>query len=80
MRKINTTLIADEWERQNVHRVLNRGENYHQLRRAISYANFGKLRFKTEYEHFHGRFEFGKTPETIDMEAILQQLLCPRSI
>ncbi|MEL6472407.1 MAG: Tn3 family transposase, partial [Cyanobacteria bacterium J06623_4] len=36
--------------RQNVHRVLNRGENYHQLRRAISYANFGKLRFKTEYE------------------------------
>ena len=26
------------------------GENYHQLRRAISYAGFGKLRFKTEYE------------------------------
>ena len=107
IRKINTTLIADEWEniqrilvslalktvtqsvivgklsayarknrtkralweydniikslylldyidsltlRKNVHRVLNRGENYHQLRRAISYANFGKLRFKTEYE------------------------------
>lgn len=36
--------------RQNVHRALNRGENYHQLRRAVSYANFGKLRFKTEYE------------------------------
>ncbi len=34
--------------RQNVQRVLNRGENYHQLRRAVSYANFGKLRFKTE--------------------------------
>jgi TnpA family transposase len=34
--------------RQNVQRALNRGENYHQLRRAISYANFGKLRFKTE--------------------------------
>ena len=27
---------------------MNRGENYHQLRRAVSYANFGKLRFKTE--------------------------------
>ena len=190
IRKINTTLIADEWEniqrilvslalktvtqsvivgklssyarknrtkralweydniikslylldyidsltlRQNVHRVLNRGENYHQLRRAISYANFGKLRFKTEYEqqiwgdcarlitnciiyyntailsdvmmhgdfssdearvaalslvspvawqhiNFHGRFEFGKVPETIDMEAILQQLLHSRSL
>lgn len=36
--------------RHNVQRGLNRGENYHQLRRAISYANFGKLRFKTEQE------------------------------
>ena len=36
--------------RQNVHRVLNRGESYHQLRRAVSYANFGKLRFKSEHE------------------------------
>ncbi len=36
--------------RKNVHRALNRGESYHQLRRAISHANFGKLRFKTEYE------------------------------
>jgi TnpA family transposase len=36
--------------RRNVQRALNRGENYHQLRRAVSYANFGKLRFKTEYE------------------------------
>ena len=34
--------------RQNVQRALNRGENYHQLRRAIAYANFGKLRFRTE--------------------------------
>ncbi len=24
--------------------------NYHQLRRAVSFANFGKLRFKTEAE------------------------------
>ncbi len=36
--------------RQNVTKALNRGENYHKLRRAVSYANFGKLRFKTEYE------------------------------
>ena len=28
----------------------NRGESYHKLRRAVSYANFGKLRFKTEHE------------------------------
>jgi len=34
--------------RTNVQRALNRGENYHQLRRAISYANFGKLRFRSE--------------------------------
>jgi len=36
--------------RQNVQRALNRGESYHQLRRAVSYANFGKLRFKSEEE------------------------------
>jgi hypothetical protein len=34
--------------RRNVQRALNRGENYHQLRRAVSYTNFGKRRFKTE--------------------------------
>ena len=36
--------------RQHVHTALNRGENYYKLRRAIAYANFGKLRFKTERE------------------------------
>jgi TnpA family transposase len=36
--------------RQHVQKAMNRGENYHQLRRAISHAGFGKLRFKTEYE------------------------------
>ncbi|MGA7932778.1 MAG: Tn3 family transposase [Kovacikia sp.] len=36
--------------RRNVQRALNRGEGYHQLRRAVSHANYGKLRFKTEYE------------------------------
>ena len=33
----------------NVQQAVNRGESYHQLRRTISYANYGKLRF-TEYE------------------------------
>jgi TnpA family transposase len=36
--------------RKNVQKALNRGESYHKLHRAISYANFGKLRFKTENE------------------------------
>ncbi len=36
--------------RANVQRALNRGEQYHQLRRAVSYANFGKLRFRTDEE------------------------------
>lgn len=36
--------------RQSVQKAMNRGENYHQLRRAISHAGGGKLRFKTEYE------------------------------
>lgn len=36
--------------RQNVQQALNRGENYHQLKRAVSFANLGKLRFKSEYE------------------------------
>jgi Tn3 transposase DDE domain len=30
--------------------LLYSGESYHQLSRAVSYANFGRLRFKTEYE------------------------------
>ena len=42
--------IDDPPLRENVQRALNRGENYHQLRRAVAYANFGKLRFKTEHE------------------------------
>jgi hypothetical protein len=36
--------------RRSVHRSLNRGESYHQLKRAIAYANLGKLRFTTEYD------------------------------
>jgi hypothetical protein len=44
------TLVHSPPLRRNVQRALNRGENYHQLRRAVSYANFGKLRFKTEYD------------------------------
>ena len=36
--------------RANVQRALNRGESYHQLKRAISYANFGKLRYRSEQD------------------------------
>lgn len=36
--------------RRYVQKAMNRGENYHQLRRVISHAGGGKLRFKTEYE------------------------------
>jgi len=28
----------------------NRGENCHQLKRSVAFANFGKLRFRSEYE------------------------------
>lgn len=112
--------------RQNVQRVLNRGESYHKLRRSVSYANFGKLRFKTEQDqqiwgecsrlltnciiyynasilsnmlnyregngqnsdmmkrispvawqhiNFYGRYEFNKNQESIDMGAIIHELL-----
>jgi len=106
---------------------MNRSESYHQLRRAVSYANYGKLRFKTEYAqqlweecsrlvtnciiyynatilssllsykertgdsqgaallqqvspvawqpiNLHGRYEFRKLPEAIDIDAIVQEL------
>src|SRR5699024_3794439 len=36
--------------RRNVQRTLTWGESHHKLRRAVSHANFGKLRFKTEQE------------------------------
>ena len=36
--------------RQNVQKALNRGEAYHQLRRAISHENSGKFRVETEAE------------------------------
>ncbi len=113
--------------RRNVQRALNRGESSHQLRRAVSYANYGKLRFKTEYEqqlwgecsrlvtnciiyynasilsdllaykertgeergaallrqvspvawqhvNLHGRYECRKSPEAIDIQAIVEEL------
>lgn len=113
--------------RHNVQRVLNRGESYHQLRRAVAYANFGKLRFHTPYEqnlwqecsrlitnciiaynatilsdllqnhqrtgnahqsellrrvspvawqhiNLHGRYEFNKPPQVVDVASLVQQL------
>ena len=114
--------------RRHVQKALNRGESYHKLHKAISYSNFGKLRFKTEGEqqiwnecgrliancvifynatilsnvlqyqtergdsiaateleqispiawqhiNFHGRYEFTKTVQPIDIEAIVQELV-----
>ncbi|MBF6612488.1 MAG: Tn3 family transposase [Chloroflexi bacterium] len=114
--------------RKNVQRALNRGENYHQLRRAVSYANFGKLRFRTtedqelwhecsrlitnciifynssilsrlwshkeatgnmagaaliaqvspvawQHINFYGRYEFTTNPPSIDLDAVVQELV-----
>lgn len=114
--------------RQNVQLALNRGESYNKLRKAVAFANFGKLRFKTEHEqqiwqecsrlitnciifynatilsnllehresigdiegaaqlrkvslvawqhiNLHGRYEFTKPQDVIDMQAILRELL-----
>ena len=36
--------------RQSVQRALNRGEQYHQLKRALNEANAGKLRYATDVE------------------------------
>ncbi len=36
--------------RRNVQLALNRGKNYNKLRKAVAFANFGKLRFKNEHE------------------------------
>lgn len=111
--------------RRNVQKALNRGESYHKLRKAVSFANFGKLRFKNEndqhiwgecsrllsnciifynasilsnmlayqetkgldsdvmkqispvaWQHinFYGRYEFNIQQESVDMDAIIQEL------
>ncbi len=36
--------------RQGVQTALNRGENYHQLKRAVSFANYGRLRYHSEQD------------------------------
>jgi hypothetical protein len=52
IRNINTRLIVEEWE--NLQRIF--VSLALKLHRAVSYANFGKLRFKTEYEqHLWGK-------------------------
>ncbi|HDR3647493.1 TPA: Tn3 family transposase, partial [Bacillus paranthracis] len=111
--------------RRNVQKALNRGESYHKLRKAVSFANFGKLRFKNEndqhiwgecsrllsnciiyynasilsnmlayretkaldsdvmkkispvaWQHinFYGRYEFNIQQESVDLDAIIQEL------
>jgi Tn3 transposase DDE domain len=44
------TYVDSPAMRRNVQRALNRGESYHKLRRAVSYAYSGRLRVKTELE------------------------------
>jgi len=114
--------------RRNVQLALNRGESYHKLRKAVAFANFGKLRFKNEHEqqiwqersrlitnsiifyndtilsnlltykesvgdiksaaqlknispvawqhiNLHGRYEFTKSEEIIDIHKIIQELV-----
>jgi TnpA family transposase len=114
--------------RRHVQKALNRGESYHKLHKAVSYGNFGKLRFKTEGEqqiwnecgrlianciifynamilsnvlqyqtergdsvaaadlerispvawqhiNFHGRYEFTKAVQPIDIEMVVQELI-----
>ena len=114
--------------RRYVQQAVNRGESYHKFHRAVSHANFGKLRFKTEGEqqiwnecgrliancvifynatilsnilryqiengksssklsiekvspiawqhiNFYGRFEFTKSFQPIDIDAIVRELV-----
>ena len=114
--------------RRNVQQALNQGESYHKLHKSVSYANFGKLRFKKEGEQqiwndggrlmanciifyialilsnvlrrqaekgdslapgslatvspvawqhiaFYGRYEFTKSFQPIDIDAIVQELV-----
>ncbi len=44
------TYVDSPAMRHNVQRALNRGESYHKLRRAVSYAYSGRLRVRTELE------------------------------
>jgi len=41
---------APFYRRTNVQLALNHGESYNKLRKAVAFANFGKLRFKSEHE------------------------------
>ena len=114
--------------RRNIQLALNRGESYNKLRKAVAFANFGKLRFKTELEqqiwqecsrlitnciifynatilstllthrqnigdkegiallkrvslvawqhiNLHGRYEFTKSQDIIDMQEIVRELV-----
>lgn len=45
LRYVDSTVL-----RQNVQRALNRGEAYHQLRRAVFHEHSGKFRVETEAE------------------------------
>lgn len=40
--------------RHNVQKALNRGESYHKLRKAVSYANFSNYALKTKMINIYG--------------------------
>ena len=42
--------VDSETVRQHVQRALNRGEQYHQLKRALTQGNAGNLRFSSDEE------------------------------
>ncbi len=49
IRSIHLLRYIDDMEyRQSIQKALNRGESYNKLRRAVSYANGGKLRVRSE--------------------------------
>jgi len=81
--------IDDELLRQNVQKALNRGEAYHQLRKAISHEHSGKLRVDTEAEQniwnecsrlianaiiFYNTFLLSKLLEQMDQEKMVEKI------
>jgi TnpA family transposase len=81
--------IDDELLRQNVQKALNRGESYHQLRKAISHEHSGKLRVDTESEQniwnectrlianaiiFYNTFLLSKLLEQMEQEKMVEKI------
>ena len=62
--------------RRNVQKALNRGESYHKLIRAVSYANAGRLRVRTDIEQLWSECSrFLANCVILDNACILSELL-----